>query len=388
MRVHDRLNGLCVGARVRRTALRGVLLALVVAGCDRLTPVAPYTPTTDPAQLFLSLTLDHRTITMSTLAPYDTLQLTATPRDGTGAPMTGLPAPTFTSSDTTAVRVTPGGLLQARAAGSALIIAEIRADGNVRQADTAYVTVTADVTAPPRLATFSIEPLTPQDAVWAMTPEQGATGAALIFFATQQWPFPRLTPRILDAQGNPMPWVPVEYESLDPDLVLLIPYLPQLPLVSLRDQPGTARIVMRATVYGTTIADTARFIITAAYVHDVIVRPAANGGPPQVDALTPTIRAGGYVFFTNLTADSVRVTFDDPASAGATDVVCSAFGGGFCGAGDIPNFMSTDTVTYGKTGNYFENTRGRQFTTPGTYGFHLEPLGVTGQITVVPFTMP
>jgi len=385
MRVHDRLNGLCVGARVRRTALRGVLLALVVAGCDRLTPVAPYTPTTDPAQLFLSLTLDHRTITMSTLAPYDTLQLTAMPRDGTGAPMTGLPAPTFTSSDTTAVRVTPGGLLQARAAGSALIIAEIRADGNVRQADTAYVTVTADVTAPPRLATFSIEPLTPQDAVWAMTPEQGATGAALIFFATQQWPFPRLTPRILDAQGNPMPWVPVEYESLDPDIVLVYPRDPAL---YPPQQPGTARIVMRATVYGVTMADTAHFTVTAPYIHGVIVRPSASGGPPDVAPKTPTIRAGGYVFFTNETADSVRVTFDDPASAGPTDVVCSAFGGGFCGAGNIPNFMSTDTVTFGPSGNPLENTRGRQFTTPGTYAFHIEPLGVTGHIIVVPFTMP
>lgn len=388
MRVHEKLNRPSLEARTCRMARRGVLLALVIAGCGGLEPVASYKPITDAARLFLSLTLDQRAITLSTLAPYDTLQLTATPRDGTGAPMSGLPAPTFTSSDTTVVWVTPAGELQARAAGSATVIAEVRADGNIRHADTATVAVTADVTAPPALATFSIEPLTPQDAVWSITPPDPGNGGVLVAFATHQFPIARVTPRILDAQGNPMPWVPVEYESLDPDLALLSPYLPQIPVVRLREQPGTARIVMRATIYGATMVDTARFTITAAYVHDVIVRPAANGGPPQVESLTPTIRAGGYVFFDNLTADSVRVTFDDPASAGAADVVCSAFGSGFCGAGNIPNFMSTDTVTWGPPGNPFENTRGRQFTTPGTYVFHLEPLGVTGHIIVVPFTMP
>jgi plastocyanin len=79
-----------------------------------------------------------------------TVQLTATPRDQLGAPMAGLPAATFTTSDASRATVSATGLVTAVAAGAATITAQVTAGGVTRQA-TASVTVTT--TAPPPATT-------------------------------------------------------------------------------------------------------------------------------------------------------------------------------------------------------------------------------------------
>jgi len=99
-----------------------VALAGGLAGCSGLDPVATYEQLTDPAQLFMALTLDHPAVNLSTDATvpsYNTLQLTATPRNALGRPLTGLPAPTFhldKATDSTKVTVTPTGLVTAKSA--------------------------------------------------------------------------------------------------------------------------------------------------------------------------------------------------------------------------------------------------------------------------------
>src|SRR5262245_33764389 len=84
----------------------GCLAAFGLVGCSGLESVQRPDPETDPTRLYTDLTLDRRAINLSTVAPYNTLQLTATPHDAMGQPMTGLSAPIFHSSDTTSVTVT------------------------------------------------------------------------------------------------------------------------------------------------------------------------------------------------------------------------------------------------------------------------------------------
>lgn len=347
--------------------------AAVLAGCGSLEPVAPYSPIHDPAALFMSLTLDHRAINLATVEPYKELQLTATPRDANGAAMSGLPAPTFRSSDTTTVWVTPDGLLQARQPGSNIkVIAELVADGNVRHADTATVNVTPSTT-PPMLERLSIEPVGGEP-VWHMIPLESVAGQLLFQVFAHRNFTNGLTVQALDPTGGLIPGLALEYESLDPEVATVQPTSGGVKT----QQPGEARIVARTTAYGVTRADTLVFTVTPAVIHGVLIQPGPNNGPPTVGPKGVVIRPGGYVFWYNTTPDSVSVSFDDPASAARIEDICAAIGGPFpahCGFGNIAPFMS-------KTNNFVENTRGRQFTEPGIYTFHIEPLGFTGRVIV------
>lgn len=350
---------------------RWLAATIVLAGCGGLEPVAPYSPITDPTAMFMSLTLDHGAVNLSTAAPYDELQLTATPRNANGVAMAGLPAPTFWSSDTTAVWVTPDGLLQARGAGTeVLVVAELVADGNVRHADTTRVSVTTDA-APPTLDLVSIEPAGADGAVWSMTTLEGFYGELLFLFSTGRSFLPTYTLRALDASGNEIYGLAFEYESLDPDTATIDPVNGGVTLI----RPGQARIVARTTAYGVSRADTATFTVALPILNGAFIQPTVDGSP----ALQPaslTVRAGGYVTWPNLTTDSVRIVFDDPAAASAIEEFCTAFGGAFCESGDIANYMSEDPNAF------FDRTRGRQFPEAGTYGYTVEPYGLTGRVVV------
>lgn len=70
------------------------------------------------------------------------VQLSGVPTDGSGAPLSGLPAPVFTSSDDARATVGASGLVTGRSAGEATITATLTAAGTTRTA-TAVVVVTA-----------------------------------------------------------------------------------------------------------------------------------------------------------------------------------------------------------------------------------------------------
>ena len=375
MRSTHRFPAPAVAAR-RRTApslARWILTTAVLAGCGGLEPVAPYSPITDPAKLFMSLSIDHGAVNLSTAAPYDQLQLTATPRASGGVPMTGLAAPTFRSSDTTKVWVSPDGLLQARDAATDIqVIAELTADGNIRHADTALVNVTADP-APQMLDVFSLEPGNAEGAVWPMISLQSIFGQILFTMATGQSFQPAYSVRALDASGNAIPDLRIEYESLDPDTALVHPVFGHITL----SQPGTARIVARTTAYGVSRADTTVFTVTLPVINGVLIQPGRRGAPATAQPSTLTVRPGGYVTWPNLTQDSVSITFDDPTGATAIEEYCTAFGGEHCEGGDISNYMSVSPFAL-----VDRSTRGRQFLEPGTFTWRIEPLGITGRVIV------
>jgi plastocyanin len=75
------------------------------------------------------------------------VQLTATPLDQNGAPVQGLPAPTFASSDPSRATVDAGGQVRGVAAGTVTITASLAVGGTTREA-TATITVGASGGAP------------------------------------------------------------------------------------------------------------------------------------------------------------------------------------------------------------------------------------------------
>jgi hypothetical protein len=371
--IHDPAGRTVLGRpRNTRSLTVWLVTAMVLAGCGSLEPVSPYSPTTDPAALFMALTLDHKAINLAVVEAYKELQITATPRDANGAAISGLPAPTFRSSDTTRVWVTPDGLLQARKSGKNIkVIAELVADGNIRHADTATVNVTASTTLPV-LDRLSIESLG-GTTEWPLLPTQSIEGQILFAYSNRTFQ-PGLTVKALDATGGLIPGLALEYESLDPEIATVNPTTGSVKTYEL----GEVRVVVRTTAYGVSKADTMAVTVTLPVIHGVLIQPGADNGAPTVDPKGVVVRPGGYVFWVNRTADSVSVVFDDPASAEQIEDICAGIGGAYpahCGSGNIPPFMS-------KTGSFFEKTRGRQFAEPGTYTFRIEPLGVTGRVIV------
>jgi plastocyanin len=102
------------------------VLTLVLAACgDDGTP--------PPGSVFTTLGIS---ATNLNLVDGDTIRLTATPRDQTGAAMSGLPDPTFTVTSGTAASVSTTGLVTALAQGASTINASLTAGGITKTATT------------------------------------------------------------------------------------------------------------------------------------------------------------------------------------------------------------------------------------------------------------
>ena len=352
-----------------------VVVLVVLTGCSGLEPVTGYKPVTDPEQLYMALTLNYRVANLSTAAPYNTIQLTATPRNAMGEPMSGLPRPTFRSSDTTSVRVTANGLVEARLQATGVeVIAEVVAEGNIRRADTALFNVTTNPS-PPELASLSIRPLPPDSTIWPIWPFPSAFYGTilLITYTGMPFEFPSLSPRALDRAGNLIPGLAIEYESLDPEVVPVDPRTGDID-ISLLSRPGQARVVARTTAYGISKADTVLFTLTFPIIHGVEIE-AVPDGPPAFTPSEVTIRPNGMVFWTSLSGGPVDVIFDAPANVAEITSLCIALGGAFCGAGNI-------SVFDGSSGDPLDQTRGRLFPVPGVYSYRSTLTGATGRVVV------
>ncbi len=116
------------------------LIALAASACGG-GGAAPLEPTIE-AEALSTLEL---TAPSSVLRVGQTFQLVATPTDATGAPLAGLPAPTFTSSVPSVAEVSPDGLLTSVAEGTTVVSASLVV-GAVSKTASAIVTVAAATT--------------------------------------------------------------------------------------------------------------------------------------------------------------------------------------------------------------------------------------------------
>lgn len=358
-------------------------VVLVLTACDDVPSVAAFEPTTDPARLFVAVTLDHSAVNLSTYAPYDTIRLTATPRNALGEPLSGLPAPTFYSSDTLRVTVTPDGFVRARQpVKNVQVIAEIVDENNVRHADTAYVNVTS-LESPPLPVKLEV---TRERVDWPIM-ELRAEGFGTYFvgwYITGGGADPsggRPIVRVYDERGDTIPGLAIELQSLDEQIIQMMRGDASSYYYSATGRFGPVRIVGRTMAYGVALADTAEFVVTAPSVNEVII----NEGPGGELRLWPhevVISPNGYVFWTNRTETPVDITFDDPTHVAEISWACELFGGIMCGGGNIPPFdLSTGLVVTPLLPPFA--TVGRQFLAPGVYTYRSTLTGHVGRVVVI-----
>jgi len=325
-----------------------VVAASVVACGSPDAAVAP-PPSTGLGQ-YWALSLDHRAVTMSTVAPYDTIRLSATPRDAAGNVITGFPMPTFTTSDVKSLQVDSNGVVHALATGNGILVIASLSRGSLTLADTANVNVT-DVASPPTLAVFSIHPDSGDSAETSVN--QGRS----------------LPMRALDASGAPIAGLSVYYASSDPGTATI----DRSTGFVQGSYPGRVTFIATATAYGITRADTLPFVIGWPIFAEVLVS-VTDSSSAHV-----TLGTGANVIFANPSTTPVAVTFDDSTQVDSSPLFCALFGSVYpwvCGSGNITPFARDSTVT-------FSNLRPRWFPVPGTYRFHSRPSGTTGALVVV-----
>ena len=302
--------------------------------------------------------------------------------------MTGLPAPTFRSSQPLRVRVSHDGRVEALQTGTGiLVIAELAVEGNVRQVDTARITVTANA-APPVLASFELDPVPGDSAVWTLGPSL-QTFLAIFLLNAGIDVFPRLAVHAFDAAGNAITDLLVDYRSLDPSVAVW-----NISGGGFVDvfRLGQARMVASTSAYGVVKADTVTFTVKLPLYQSVDLHSATR----TAGALDPSgelkLRPGGWVLWRNLSGQPADVTFDDPTNVVAPTRVCDAvetifamqiervYGGPFpCGAGSISAFNDVD-VAFGNDNTV--NFRIRQFPVPGVYTYRNTVTGAIGRIVV------
>lgn len=337
--------------RVRR-GLACILVPLIAGSCADNSLEPP--PPANTSGAYWSLTLDHRSITLSTVAPYDTATLVATPRDAAGNAMAGLPAATYRSTDLAHVQVTPDGHVRAIEAGNALqVIASLTANG-VTHTDTATLKVTS-VATPPTLDSLSIHPLPPDSAKWPLR--------GILFGPTS----PTLNTRLLDTTHTPLSGLPVDYRTSDPTVATV-----NSAGVVQALRPGQFTIYASATVYGVTRADTLPFTIGWPIYQNVWV--CQDGPQCPGFSTTATVAVGGTIFWFDLVPNAdgtdllpIDIVFDEPANVAVDPVYCN------CGAGDIATF-----------GSFTDFFRSRTFPVAGTYTYHSTAFPwIQGKVVVV-----
>jgi hypothetical protein len=359
------------------------MLALILTAC-RGDVVAPFQPTTGAgaAGLYWALTVDHRAVTLSTVPPYDTTRLTATPRDWHGAPVTGLDAATFRSTVPERLRVTPDGLVQALDVGTDMPVVVELAAGSARHVDTVLVTITNDP-APPILDTLSIHPQPPDSSVLMMN-GQGSRlllgyGAVAFYLGS----FQAFTARLTDSEGNSLSGISVAYTTSD----TLTLWVDRSSGNAIAKRPGRVNLMASATAYGVTKADTVTYTVIMPGFAVVWIRPHATGlggGTQTVFAGSEvTLSPGGTVLWGNVTGQPVDIVFDDPTNVvehGAAN--CDYFAistGDVGGGGDIQGFGEAQDPTAFLS---VANCRSRRFPVPGVYPYHSTLTGATGKVIV------
>jgi hypothetical protein len=340
-------------AASRRRAASALLCAMAAMGCgtESATVAAPV----DPSRLLSALVLDHHAITLSTVAPWNTIQLTATPTNPDGTALSGIASATWSLSDTGSVSISPDGVLTALSVATGVRVIASVTDGNVTRKDTAYVNVT-DTSAPPTLASFSIQP----------TAGDSARLAAADFF----WFYGRktITPQATDDQGTPITGLPTYFTTSDHSIATVDPTTGLVFAI----RPGTVVIRASTTAYGVSMSDSLALTITPPLLGLVLpIERTPTGSTTSVlvvDPPTLVVSAGATVLFANASFDkSIDYVFDDSTHVMQSPIIPQ-------GAGNIPPFHadSLHPAVY----------VARAFITPGTYTYHSTLFDTHGTIVV------
>jgi hypothetical protein len=321
------------------------LSAMLVSGCAKDSTGIPSHITADT---YFGLVLNYHALNMSLTEPANTVQLTATPVNADGAPLSNIGTIQYEASDSS-VSVTSTGLVTARYVtpyGGSRVIASLQYDG-VTYADTAVFHVTETAPAVP-IKTLSIQP--------------SATDSAFREIRTNYLP-------VIDAKdvnGDPVPfnantvYGEDNYAYLSTSNPSIAAYehsfdgLPPFFGFDLRGA-GTVTISISAWVYGVSVQDSLR--LTVGWPSTIYSVLFESNGQFNLGPLSPFVGEGGTVQFLYGSGSGIAsdIIFDDSLTV---DSAFSSILGGYSGAGNIhfpvgdPGGVQVQVRSFPKAGNY------------------------------------
>ena len=379
----------------------------------------------DAAHAYWALQIQQpHAITLALTPPYNTVRLTAIPRNPNGQPLTGLGTVQYTAAGDSSVLVDSTGLVTARkVTGQTTVVATLLdVQQHVTLADTVYIQVTATV---PRLPlTLSVQPVAGDSAVrplqqtnnlflWGVTVvdsaardtlcqvTDGPCGALLMQIVSSN-------PAIVRQQTYDLTRTPVENQRLEIQRNNCCAWI-QYTL-------GSAYLTATALAYGTVLRDSVLLKIKpgSQYQVSLLMTTSDNVVYTPVGFDVPrslTLGAGAVVQWNVYASGNTTpfdVKFDQPAAADtASCSLDSSFAGILplafppTGSRDVAPFGNDTTgfqpgsvfqVVFPDTGGYIvdptwfaNNCRARRFSTPGVYHWHssLFPAD-TFSLTIVP----
>ena len=325
------------------------LLTLGIAACGESEETIA--PVENPQDLFWELRLNEHAINLSldqSRPEYYTFQLEVTPLRLDGTPFEPGPGDTliFISSDTNRVRVSPDGLITAKAMTTSpvRIIAQMQAGrGPVTNRDSAFVTVTANVRP---VKSFSI------------TPARTTYGVG---FDTT------MAARVLGPDDQPVTGLGIAYRSSLPKVANYT-----RTGVFMARTPGKAMLRASMVAYGTSFRDSVEVTVTEPpEVLHVITEYTTLPDGRNVVYFVPrevTIKVGqGVSWGPGSSGCMYGIVFDDPTNVGPSPVDGAR--------GNLPLVCGVGTRTI------------RMFYVPGTYEYQGGPILPTlekGKVIVVP----
>jgi hypothetical protein len=299
-------------------------------------------PAPDPTVIPWSVALDIKAATMSTVAPYDTLRISATVRNPAGAVMSDR-APTFASANPERVTVSADGLVTALKTGTKIPVIASYKTGLVTLVDTLLIDVT-DESDPPAMSALSLQ--------IAYNPP-----TSFLSFLEPEY---TITSVLLDAFDQPLS---SEYRvrlwSSDPTIAS-----PTCCGSVSVQRPGRVTFYAATTLYGVTRYDSVVFDAKRPRFGGVIFQDAGDG----TVSFAPTSYVYGpgatVVWLNTSETTTVDVIFDDPTDVMEEDVICA------CGSGNITALE----------GGIFAFAA-RKFPKPGTYTYSTSA-GQRGRIVI------
>ena len=330
----------------------GLLIGDVV-GCSGDQTVG--TTVANPSRAYWNLAVNHTAINLALTAPYDTVQLTATPLTGTGTPLAGAARISFQAADST-VTVTNTGLVTAHYVTTGLPTTVLVSGTNQGVTLTDTILIQVAQTAPQSsIHTFSMQPI------------PGDSARRTIDSVSFSWP--AIT---VDGVGDTL--------CGRGGCSLQVYYTSSNPLVATIDRNSgvvtsidTGHVVFTATMlaYGVTWRDSVRFELgpslnyTEAIALDQLASTAMFrfGAPKQL-----ILGLGAVVMFWDKSPRLTDVVFDD--TAGVDSVTCPFLSAGPTGTGNIPSFGGDTTRIFSITYASANDLRCRRFTKTGVYHYH------------------
>jgi hypothetical protein len=387
----------------RRVAesLVGTAMLLVAAGCGGDT--APTGPAAATAPLYWQLQLNHHAVTLATVAPYDTIQLTATPVDPDGVPIATTVRPVYTTNDTS-ITIDSTGFVRVHRTGSNALGIQVVATFQTTDArattlaDTVMINVVNwnSAAVVPRLDSLLFRPVSGDSARRALINTLGQLG-------TQTFD----QPLVKTATGDTISNVLVRYHTSDAliaSVAMPIARSTRAPEITIH-APGVVLLTAETTVYGKHVIDSVWYtvgyplrLVCSYGIGEIVYNPELASVPANFLTLGQlTIGQGGAVLWGNsiqgTADDSLDIAFD--RTTGIVGLTTTASFPGVTGAitippgpgGNIPAFPAATLEPFfgGLEVLTFDSvtSKARVFTQPGTYQWTSQRHQVAGTVTVV-----